>query len=1028
LLKAGWLNIILIMCFEWGTSQVFPNLRFLHLSDKDGLSNNDVMSFAQDEDGIIWIGTQNGLNRFDGYDFKKFYADGNDPRSIPNSFISSIVPGKKGNLWISASEGVFCFNTRTQAVRSFKSNAADTNTFRKQQRPFIYLDSTQLPWITTRDGIYHFRDSIHYYRTDKGIKAYSHLLKKETNVYCAFVKDGTGQLWCWWDNAIFRVNSITKALIRTYQCPDQIMIRNIFFDSHGRCWVSTWGKGIYLFDPEHNKWQPFSPSKITTVVFGTVEWEVNGKKILVFPYSAPGLFFVDEEDLRTWTFLFDGANIAFSGLPFVDRQNILWIATTDGIYYTAPSNNLFGIIPVPPLTNESGRSMLSVVYNMKEESSGYWVSKRYYGGIFWYDRNWRLLKSWLKIPVGPAIRFPEQGPTSMEGFDFRQAGNEMFVTTEGGISVLNLHTLKWTAYAPGDVRSAPRLRTIVAENDQTWWIRSFDQGVFVFNPVTRQFGKHYRNDDTCRDCMPGFINLLLLDSRQRTFVTTNSGLFSYNKQSDRFDKISITGSPGPTSNLFGLAEDSMGRLWLGAENGLFAFNADTRKIEKAFPENNKIGIVFRICTDNDQNIWFTSNTGYWCWLRKRDKMIHFEYGQGLPRTDQGIFYKTSDGSVYGGGQDAIVRFYPDRLMNYRVGPSTKIIEAVVNDTLAPFSIEAAGNKALNLSPDENSLSVNFDVINYDLISTNQFFYRLRPGNKEWKQTENGHLSFYNLQPGAYRLDVKGSSKLTGNFTNTDSLDIIVNPYWYQSIWFKSACAFLAALLIIYLARYRVSIVRKEGAFLQKIAEIEMTALRAQMNPHFIFNSLNSIENFIMQNEKRLASDYLNKFARLIRMILENSRMASIPLSIDMEAVQLYVDLESLRFNNKFSYTAAIDRILLEGDYKVAPLLIQPFVENAIVHGLAPSDKDGLYLAITVRLRDDAIHYIIEDNGIGRSESMAYAGKNKGSHKSLGLQISRERIEMSNRQHRTDSMLEIADLFDDDGLPAGTRVLLTIKSA
>ena len=129
----------------------------------------------------------------------------------------------------------------------------------------------------------------------------------------------------------------------------------------------------------------------------------------------------------------------------------------------------------------------------------------------------------------------------------------------------------------------------------------------------------------------------------------------------------------------------------------------------------------------------------------------------------------------------------------------------------------------------------------------------------------------------------------------------------------------------------------------------MTALRAQMNPHFIFNSLNSIENFIMQNEKRLASDYLNKFALLVRMILENSRTQAVPLVQDMEAMQLYVDLERLRFENKFDYITEIDEVLLKGDYRVAPLLIQPFVENAIVHGLAPSDKPGLYLKIFVRL-------------------------------------------------------------------------------
>jgi hypothetical protein len=577
------------------------------------------------------------------------------------------------------------------------------------------------------------------------------------------------------------------------------------------------------------------------------------------------------------------------------------------------------------------------------------------------------------------------------------------------------------------VKWNPRLRTIIALDEKTWWIRSFNQGIFIFNPQTRQFIKHYVNDASCRECLPGHINFLLRDKKQRVFATTNAGLFEYDIQRDGFDKVKISGGPPPGNTQFGLAEDSSGLIWIAAENGIFVFNPDSNRIVKTFPENNKIGIVFRICPDDHQNMWFSSNSGYWCWLRKPDKIIHFEYSQGLPKTEEGIFYKTADGSVYGGGRDAVVRFYPDRLMNYTVDAKTKIIEALVNDTLVPFGTGAPGQKTLALSPDENSININFDVVNYDLIRNNQYFYRLNPGDKGWEQSENGHLSFYNLQPGTYRLEVRGASKLTGKFTNTDSLDILIRPYWYQSDWFKLILLALTGILIFFIARYRIRMVRKEAAFRQKIIETEMTALRTQMNPHFIFNSLNSIENFIMQNEKRLASDYLNKFARLIRMILENSRKQMVPLAKDMEALQLYVDLEQLRFNNKFGYITDIDKILLDGDYRVPPLLIQPFVENAIVHGLAPCDRRDLHLEISIKLCNDYIHYTIQDNGIGRLKSRAYGEQNKTGHKSLGLQITRERIEILYRQQKANGILEIVDLYDDNQRAAGTRVILTIKT-
>ncbi len=220
--------------------------------------------------------------------------------------------------------------------------------------------------------------------------------------------------------------------------------------------------------------------------------------------------------------------------------------------------------------------------------------------------------------------------------------------------------------------------------------------------------------------------------------------------------------------------------------------------------------------------------------------------------------------------------------------------------------------------------------------------------------------------------------------------------------------------------------RTESTFKQKIAETQMQALQSQMNPHFIFNSLNSIENFMMQNEKRLASDYLNKFARLIRTILDSSRNELLPLQKDMESMQLYIDLQQLRFNNKFAYEAIIDPALDNGDYKVPALIIQPFVENAIEHGIAHSEKEHLKLSVAVTLAGDFIRYIIEDNGIGRQLSMAYNRQNKPHHKSVGLKITDNRIHIFNGNQSSPDNIVIKDLYDENDAPAGTRVSIKLK--
>lgn len=211
------------------------------------------------------------------------------------------------------------------------------------------------------------------------------------------------------------------------------------------------------------------------------------------------------------------------------------------------------------------------------------------------------------------------------------------------------------------------------------------------------------------------------------------------------------------------------------------------------------------------------------------------------------------------------------------------------------------------------------------------------------------------------------------------------------------------------------------------AELQMQVFRSQMNPHFIFNSLNGIEYFILQNEKRSASVYLNKFASLIRIILSNSRKDLVPFADDMQTIRLYVDLELLRFNHNFKYITSIDQPLLDSDYSVPPLLIQSFVENAIIHGFGHSDRTDLKLKISVILRGEYIIYTIEDNGVGCKESALYNALNKPNHNSLGMQITQQRITIFNEQHLANSMVNTEDLYDENKLPCGTRVTVKIKN-
>lgn len=212
---------------------------------------------------------------------------------------------------------------------------------------------------------------------------------------------------------------------------------------------------------------------------------------------------------------------------------------------------------------------------------------------------------------------------------------------------------------------------------------------------------------------------------------------------------------------------------------------------------------------------------------------------------------------------------------------------------------------------------------------------------------------------------------------------------------------------------------------QQQAEIEMKALRAQMNPHFIFNSLNSINKYILRNDHVNASRYLTRFAKLIRLILDNSNSREVALSDELEALQLYIEMEALRFTNKFSYKLNVDENLGADSLQVPPLIIQPYVENAIWHGLLHKESDAQLLVSVNKTADYMLQYIIEDNGIGREKAMEMKSKSANTNKSLGMKLTEERIGMLNKHTSLNASINIIDLKNETGEPTGTRVILTI---
>ncbi len=211
---------------------------------------------------------------------------------------------------------------------------------------------------------------------------------------------------------------------------------------------------------------------------------------------------------------------------------------------------------------------------------------------------------------------------------------------------------------------------------------------------------------------------------------------------------------------------------------------------------------------------------------------------------------------------------------------------------------------------------------------------------------------------------------------------------------------------------------------EKLSEARLDALRSQMNPHFIFNCINAIDNLIQTNKRDKATTYLTRFAKLIRVVLDSSKNNVVPFYKDYEALNLFLQLEQFRCSNKFEYEIKADEEILNSDYKVPPLLVQPFIENAIHHGLMNKQDKNKKLSVNIGVENEKIKYSIIDNGVGRQKALQIKNLNKPEHISYGIQISKERIHLYNNNGK-EKDIEIIDLYEN-GKAVGTRVDISIK--
>jgi hypothetical protein len=303
----------------------------------------------------------------------------------------------------------------------------------------------------------------------------------------------------------------------------------------------------------------------------------------------------------------------------------------------------------------------------------------------------------------------------------------------------------------------------------------------------------------------------------------------------------------------------------------------------------------------------------------------------------------------------------------------------------------------------------------------ELYYYRTDKNEEWIRLDNNVVKLSHLAPGEHTIFCKiwaNDIEYTGVVKT-----FFISPYFYETIEF-ALILLLGLLALAGIIYYLINIRKKDKKVYQrKMLELEMNALRSQMNPHFLFNSINSIKSYVVSKNKEETAEYLTQFAKLIRMILENSRKKYLSIESEIEMLKLYIIMEQKRLNYSFDFNFEIDNEI-DTNFLIVPMLIQPYIENAIWHGLMNKYGDKL-LSIDFKVHESGVQVIVIDNGVGRAKSKSFNTKNPTSKKSLGLRITEDRVELIKKIYKIDASVKVIDLHNEQGIPSGTEVQIVL---
>lgn len=1023
---------------------------FINLTERDGFDAGQVVSIAQDRNGCIWYATTQGLFCYDGYTVKALRPKYGDTQNISGVNIRDVIADSiTGHIWIAtATAGLNCYdpvkkkftvfrarrdkadglvsdnlrrlyldkkrrlwigyegngwsvmNLRTYVMRHFKTSAHYKNYYGVDvcnAPEYMSEDVSGGMWIPTNNGlVYHApNDSIYRFTNQSGKNN-----PEADNLFTCSYLENDSTLWLGtWAGGLVRFNTRNR---RFCQYLYDVVIPNVGIHnivlritrkSEHELWVATADKGLGVFDTRSSTWSfiPHDPINPNSPLAGEC-------------YSL-----MTDRDGTLWAGFYAGISrlpcisqkIRFTGIQHITPRyklhsyptafyrdpvsGTLYLAnnTGKGLYLVNEKSGKQDLIPI---ADDAGRLSTSDMVNIYSitpiNDNSLWLCTSFGKRI--YHKAKRLISS---------LSIKDQDGIEIEATKVLPVKNGYWVNAgaTNGFYFVNKNLATATHYYSGKNSPIPfnteRVFVIYAESDTLIWLSSRNEGLRIMNPKTN-----------------------------KSYLLTRE----------------------PDPSLFGrkMLRDNDGIYWyITEENGVFRITkcADGTWFLKQFTEEDGLVSSFmnEMVLDNAGNLVVSTDDGPCILYHGQNRFISFRNNniQATHRVSFSTLYNPGDGTIYQGVTGGFLTWNNDSLRASCYRPRLFLSEIQVMGTSRELKHSANGVYEINLIHDQNDVRLTFLAIDYLAPRAVRYESRIENLQTSWQPFDRV-LTYSRLATGRYVIRVKAISGMGLDADREVILHITIAPPFWETWWFYGTCAAMLGLILFLGFKWRIALVQKEEQmktkFNKMIAEVEMKALRAQMNPHFLFNCLNSINRYIVVNQPVEASNYLTKFAKLIRLTLDNSAGDVAPLDSEIMLLRLYLEMETMRFDGQFSYEIQIDEGLRRELISIPTMIIQPYVENAIWHGLLHKGSDG-HLSISFRNNGaQQLQVTVTDNGIGREQAQLLKSKSSLKYKSYGMQITNNRINAINQMYQDAAAVVIEDLKDALGQAAGTRVTLTIK--